>query len=93
MAKFQWRTTALVSLVAAYFIVSRQASWAISKLISTALGLWILQGFAFGIWIVILYPKFFSPLRGLPEPEGGSLLMGHFKKIRDLPTGYPMREW
>lgn len=49
--------------------------------------------FCYATWKVILYPKVFSPLRGLPEPTGGSLLMGHFKEIREKPTGIPMREW
>lgn len=44
-------------------------------------------------WTVILYPKFFSPLRGLPEPKNASWYNGNWKKIRDEPSGAPMLEW
>ncbi|KAL8753815.1 MAG: hypothetical protein Q9199_004784 [Rusavskia elegans] len=44
-------------------------------------------------WNVILYPKYFSPLRHLPEPTGNAFFMGHFAAIRKEPTGHPQRMW
>lgn len=45
------------------------------------------------LWTVILYPKVFSPLRGLPEPKSTSWFNGHWKKINAEPSGAPMLEW
>lgn len=59
----------------------------------TFISVWFFQVFLYGVWSVILYPKVFSPLIGLPEPKGGSWLMGQFGAIRKYPTGIPMREW
>lgn len=53
----------------------------------------ILQFVIWAFWTVILYPKFFSPLRGLPEPKNSSWFNGNWKKIRDEPSGAPMLEW
>lgn len=54
---------------------------------------WTVQLLAWLAWGVILYPKFFSPLRHLPEPGGGSWYNGQWKKLVDLPTGKPHIEW
>jgi hypothetical protein len=48
---------------------------------------------AWATWSVIIYPNFFSPLRGLPEPSGGSWWNGQASKIMAQPSGHPMREW
>ncbi|KAL8977338.1 MAG: hypothetical protein Q9205_006837 [Flavoplaca limonia] len=45
------------------------------------------------IWNVILYPKYLSPLRHLPEPTGNSWFMGQFAAIREEPTGAPQQRW
>ncbi|KAL2255185.1 hypothetical protein VTK26DRAFT_3910 [Humicola hyalothermophila] len=55
--------------------------------------LWATQFLLWAVWAVILYPKVFSPLRGLPEPSGNSWFMGQFPTIRRLRTGEPMIEW
>ncbi|KAI4287265.1 MAG: hypothetical protein L6R35_003474 [Caloplaca aegaea] len=48
---------------------------------------------ALASWHCIVYPKVFSPLRHLPEPAGGSYLMGHFYHLIREPLGQPIREW
>ncbi|KAI2471041.1 cytochrome P450 [Annulohypoxylon bovei var. microspora] len=89
-----WRIFSIISVLSSYLIVSRQPGWTKSQLFGTYVALWSLQAFIYyGIWRVILYPKFFSPLRGLPHPTSGSWLMGQFKDISAKPTGVPMREW
>ena len=55
--------------------------------------LWTAQFLLWAVWVVILYPKIFSPLRGLPEPSDNSWIMGQFAKIQRMPTGAPMIDW
>ncbi|KAI1762091.1 cytochrome P450 [Hypoxylon sp. FL1150] len=88
-----WRWFAAISLASSYLTVHLQPEWTVSRLINIFFATYALQIFCYAIWKVILYPKVFSPLRGLPEPTGGSLFMGHFSEIREKPTGIPMREW
>ncbi|KAI1806612.1 cytochrome P450 [Daldinia bambusicola] len=90
---FPWRAVSALSLIASYFITSRQPSWSTSRFFGTFVATWLLQSFFVGVWNMFLYPNFFSPLRHLPEPKGGSWFNGHFKEIRERPTGIPMREW
>lgn len=44
-------------------------------------------------WKIIVYPRFFSPLRHLPTPSDGSLWTGHTRQIMIEPTGTPHRNW
>ncbi|CAD0027174.1 unnamed protein product [Aureobasidium pullulans] len=48
---------------------------------------------AWATWRVVIYPNFLSPLKGLPEPSGGSWWNGHASTIMAQPSGHPMREW
>ncbi|OTB06424.1 hypothetical protein M426DRAFT_55146 [Hypoxylon sp. CI-4A] len=90
---FPWRAIFVVSLVLSYYAVYIQPGWSVSKFLGTFAATWGSQTFLYGIWRTILYPKVFSPLRGLPEPKSPSFFMGHFKTIRSKPSGIPMREW
>ena len=60
-------------------------------------GSYFLTGLAITIleflYVVVVYPKFFSPLRHLPMPGEAGLFMGHFRRLRKDPSGYPHREW
>ncbi|ORY66350.1 cytochrome P450 97B3 [Pseudomassariella vexata] len=93
MATLPWRAVSLVSVIFTFLVVSRWPTWTKRQFTTLFVGLWLLQGLAWGIWKVLLYPKFFSPLRGLPEPAGGGFFMGQFKRIAAEPTGIPMRDW
>ncbi|KAI1481981.1 cytochrome P450 [Daldinia eschscholtzii] len=90
---FPWRSLSAISLIASYFVTSRQPSWSTSQFFGTFVATWILQSFFVGVWNIILYPHFFSPFRHLPEPEGSSWINGQFSTVRNKPTGIPMREW
>ncbi|KAK0656401.1 cytochrome P450 4A12A [Cercophora newfieldiana] len=57
------------------------------------LAAWTLQFWLWAFWAVVLYPKFFSPLRHLPSPDDGSFYNGQWEKISALPSGVPMIEW
>ncbi|GAP84807.1 putative cytochrome p450 97b3 [Rosellinia necatrix] len=95
MAIFQypWRGFFASSLAASYLLVSQQSHWWKPRFVSSFFLAWAFQTFAWTVWVVILWPKLFSPLRSLPEPAGGSWWNGHFKRILAEPSGIPMREW
>ena len=59
----------------------------------TALSLSILALTAFFTWHVLLYPFFFSPLRNLPRPSEGNLILGHFPRIYRETMGEPQKRW
>jgi hypothetical protein len=89
-----YRPVSVVSLGGAYLLSSgRIAQWPAPSFLAAFVALWGIQFLAWATWVVILYPKLFSPLRGLPEPSGNSWFMGQLKAIRALPTGGPMIEW
>ncbi|KAK4143272.1 cytochrome P450 [Dichotomopilus funicola] len=89
-----YRLITAVALGGAYLLSSgRIPQWTPFGFLPTFVALWAVQSLAYAFWAVILYPKFFSPLRGLPEPSGNSWFMGQFGKIRASPTGVPMLEW
>ncbi|KAK8157967.1 cytochrome P450 78A3 [Phyllosticta citrichinensis] len=88
-------TLAAVSL-AESALLGRYASPAYSlhdSAVTRALILFAVQTLAWFTWSVAIYPHYVSPLRKLPQPEGGSFLMGHFTRIRKEPTGWPHKEW
>ncbi|KAK7745019.1 hypothetical protein SLS53_003254 [Cytospora paraplurivora] len=91
---FPWKPVTAASVTIAYLATSTlKQTWTISAFLRYFAGSWILGFACWAFWSVILYPKFFSPLIGLPEPENPSWLHGQWSKIRDLPTGVPMLEW
>ncbi|RAO72355.1 uncharacterized protein BHQ10_008367 [Talaromyces amestolkiae] len=46
-----------------------------------------------GVYKIYLRPFYFSPLRHLPEPKGGTLLNGHAKLVPNERSGMPLQEW
>ncbi|KAI0478547.1 cytochrome P450 [Xylariaceae sp. FL0804] len=90
---FPWRPMTAVAFLSAYFLTSRQPGGLKLRLLGTFLAFWFAQVFVWVTWVVVLWPKYFSPLRKLPEPAGGGFFMGQFRRIADQPTGIPMREW
>ncbi|KAH8157886.1 hypothetical protein CIB48_g10361 [Xylaria polymorpha] len=90
---YPWRGFLASSVVTSYILVSYQSHWWKLHFVSSFICAWTIQTLAWAAWVVILWPKFFSPLRDLPEPSGGSWWNGHFKRILAEPSGIPMREW
>lgn len=91
---FPWRRVAALSAVAGYMATTTlKPQWSTSAFVKYYALSYTLGFVAWAVWTVILYPKVFSPLRGLPEPKNLSWLNGQWQKIRDLPTGVPMLEW
>ncbi|KAK6865635.1 hypothetical protein PG995_002163 [Apiospora arundinis] len=88
-----WRPFTAAMAVIAYTLVSRQAVWSLSAFVRNFCGLWLSGFLLWAVYTVLLYPNYFSPLRHLPSPPGGSFWNGHFNEINQSPTGIPMREW
>jgi cytochrome P450 len=59
----------------------------------TAASIFCLQWLVYGIYAVIIYPRFLSPLRHLPEPPGNSFFNGQWSVLIKEPSGLPMRRW
>ncbi|KAH9891411.1 cytochrome P450 [Xylariomycetidae sp. FL2044] len=93
MSTFPWQLITVVSLVCAYFLVTREPEWSKARLVAVFFGTSLVQTVAWIFYRVILWPKFLSPLRSLPEPKGGSFWNGQAKRIAAEPSGMPMRDW
>jgi hypothetical protein len=55
--------------------------------------LWVLQAAWWVFYQIMLYPRYFSPLRHLPGPTGGSIWMGQYPRISREASGQPAAEW
>ncbi|KXX81914.1 Cytochrome P450 734A6 [Madurella mycetomatis] len=91
---FWFRTVSAVSLAGAYLLSSgRIPQCPEFGFLSAFAAIWTAHFLVFVVWNVILYPKVFSPLRGLPEPSGNSWFMGQFAKIYANSSGVPHMGW
>ena len=59
----------------------------------TAALLFLLQWLTYGFYVVVIYPRFISPFRNLPEPQDSSFWSGQWSQIMKEPSGIPMRRW
>jgi hypothetical protein len=68
---------------------------AVSKLalIRVFAAIFLVELIAWGVWRVLIYPHYVSPLRHLPQPSNSHWLLGQGPKIIREPTGVPAREW
>ncbi|CAG8960363.1 hypothetical protein HYFRA_00012437 [Hymenoscyphus fraxineus] len=85
-----------LSLVESYTLINYQPDLLLfsrPSYLGTFIQLWILQFFFWVAWIVIIWPRFLSPVRHLPHPSGGSWWNGHFQAIIASTTGGPMTKW
>ncbi|KAK3945277.1 cytochrome P450 4V2 [Diplogelasinospora grovesii] len=89
-----YKSVSAIALGGAYLLSSRRV------VIGPEIGflaafstLWLFQFLCWVVWEVILYPNYFSPLIGLPEPTGNSLFMGQYARIAREPTGMPALDW
>ncbi|KAK5711335.1 hypothetical protein LTR17_018462 [Elasticomyces elasticus] len=60
---------------------------------TTATLLFAFNFVAYQTWLIVVYPRFFSPLRHLPMPPDGHFFTGHTKTIVKETSGMPMRRW
>ncbi|WPH02622.1 cytochrome P450 78A3 [Acrodontium crateriforme] len=75
-----------------YFLKQRAPQYSIG-LITTAVVLFTVQVFLLASWKKIIHPRYFSPLRNVPQPPNGHWLLGQTRRIVKEPSGMPMREW
>ncbi|KAK4635492.1 Cytochrome P450 monooxygenase ALT8 [Fulvia fulva] len=61
--------------------------------IKTALLLFLAQFFGYQLYNILLYPRFVSPLRHLPQAPNPHWLWGQTGRIMKEPSGVPMRTW
>ena len=74
-------------------IVNRYAPQYSVGLVLTSILLFVAQLLAWATWAVIIYPRFFSPLRHLPTPPDNKFFTGQTKRILKESSGMPMRDW
>ncbi|KPI45859.1 Cytochrome 4d1 [Cyphellophora attinorum] len=60
---------------------------------TTASLLFLAQWFTYLTYTIVIYPRFVSPLRHLPEPDGNAFFSGQWSKIVKEPSGIPLRRW
>ncbi|TWU72928.1 hypothetical protein ED733_000856 [Metarhizium rileyi] len=83
----------LVAAGAASYVLQKRAPHYSLGLWTTASALFFAYFFLVQLWRIIVYPRFFSPLRRLPHPPNGHWLWDQTGRILKEPTGFPMREW
>ncbi len=88
-----WRAISLVSVATAYLVTSQRSEWSRAFLVRSFAAAWAFQFLCWAFWVVVLYPKLFSPLRHLPGPKGNNLFMGQYGRISAEPSGAPMQDW
>jgi hypothetical protein len=96
MSDFPLKAVTAVSAISSYILVGHYPGallFSRPSYLGTFVQAFTLSFLWWCFWKIILYPKFFSPLRYLPKPEGGSWWNGHFAQISALPSGTPMIEW
>ncbi|OCK98298.1 cytochrome P450 [Cenococcum geophilum 1.58] len=75
-----------VTRYAATYNVYHSFYWAVAALYG-------LQLACLFTWTVIVWPKYFSPLRHLPAAPGGNFLVGNYRRILEEPSGAPQQRW
>ncbi|KIV95429.1 hypothetical protein PV10_03087 [Exophiala mesophila] len=89
-----YRCWLTVSLASAIVLVRGFPSYSVlGSHVLTALSVFLLHWIVYGIYTVIIYPHFVSPLRHLPGPSGGSFFNGQWSVLVAEPSGIPPRRW
>ncbi|KAK1451701.1 cytochrome P450 [Colletotrichum melonis] len=88
-----WRGVSVSSAAIAVLLALRQPVFSRCHLLVAFVGAFAFQMLSWGIFVVFLFPQYFSSLRSLPGPKGDHWLMGQYPRIMREPTGVPMIEW
>jgi len=83
----------LGSAAATSFVLNRYAPAYSIGLWMTAILLFFTQFIIYETWIIVIYPRFFSPLRHLPTPPDNRFFSGQTRRVLSQPSGIPMRDW
>ncbi|KAK1991467.1 cytochrome P450 [Colletotrichum falcatum] len=93
MAGPPWRAALISSAAATVLLALRQPVSSRCGLLCTFAGVFMLQIFAWAVFVVFLFPQYFSSLRSIPGPKNDHWLMGQYMRIIREPTGVPMIDW
>lgn len=96
MSSIPFKRLLVLPTTLSYALVSYKPDTLLSSqpsYLGTFVQLYLIQFIVFAVWRVILYPHYFSPLRHLPSPKGGSWWNGQWNRISGEPTGQPMLDW
>ncbi len=88
-----WRSFSALSGALAILLSTQKEEWSTSYAIRVGGQAWAILLVGWGVYWALLYPHFFSPLIGLPEPPGHHWLLGQMKRITGEPTGTPLLDW
>ncbi|KAK1600029.1 cytochrome P450 [Colletotrichum navitas] len=93
MAGPPWRAFLIGSAAVTVLVALRQPVFSRCNLLCTFVGLFAFQIFSWTVFVVLLFPQYFSSLRSLPGPKDDHWLMGQGLRIIREPTGVPMIDW
>ncbi|KAG9248335.1 cytochrome P450 monooxygenase-like protein [Calycina marina] len=96
MSSIPFKALAVAPALSSYVLVQHRPDallFSRPTYLGTFVQLYFLEFIVWAIYKVMLYPRFFSPMRHLPKPPGGSFWNGHWKQITENATGQPMIEW
>ncbi|KZZ98738.1 Cytochrome P450 [Moelleriella libera RCEF 2490] len=85
-----WRHLTLVS-VAVYVVIAYGHSKA--ALLRALAALALSNLFLKGLWSIFVWPHLVSPIRHLPQPDGGHWILGQGKRLAGNLPAAPCREW
>ncbi|KAK6346553.1 hypothetical protein TWF696_006677 [Orbilia brochopaga] len=93
-----FQQTVILSLAESYLLVRFSYLSAVSQSTAVqflvgAVSLLLLQSALYGLYHWLIYPAWFSPLLGLPEPKAPSFWNGHGADIVKARTGDPHKAW
>lgn len=74
-------------------LLSRYAPQYSIGLLTGGVVLYLVQFAVYSAWTILFYPRYFSPLRHVPEAPDGNLFIGQTRTIIAKSSGQPMREW
>lgn len=84
----------LASSLALAFILEKYQPryWPLGTVTGTVL-IFLVQFVVLTLFDVLLYPRWFSPLRHIPEPPDGHFFTGQTRRVLREPSGVPMKDW
>jgi cytochrome P450 len=81
-----------VAVGASYLLQNKAPQYSLGFWTTTC-ALFLACFFVIQTWRIVVYPRFFSPLRHLPHPPNGHWLWDQTARILNEPSGIPMRDW
>ncbi|KAI9171584.1 Cytochrome P450 monooxygenase [Paramyrothecium foliicola] len=93
MARFPWHVIAAGACLGTFILTHDRDTLSKSSYARAFLATLAFELIAWGIWDILIYPRFVSPLRHLPQAPNSHWLLGQGPKILKESNGVPAREW